>query len=364
MSVHHCVRTMSVTRSHPILPYARWCVLAIVALFPMLARAQPTCGNPPTNVVAASSVCTTETVISWTNPVSSGLVFPKVWRNSDANFATATLIYNPGLGGATAFADGPLVTNTNFFYWVGADLVGCSGSAGVTQAPIVGPLQAGVFSLNNYPAPQVVAECDGMRITWQPAWDATGFRVARVSGNDPSSAEFFNVPVGSPTSFLDTTAHPGNEYLYGVFPNGACGDATGANVNGYVRAGPLANAAGQSSAAQVGGLVQLSVRNPLDTLQPITIPAPLWYQWTRNGVPIVNAGRFSGNGTDTLSIASVRLEDAGEYTLSVQRVCGGTLNVPVVLAVTQPCRADFNQSGAVSVQDVFDYLTAFFSGCP
>jgi len=27
------------------------------------------------------------------------------------------------------------------------------------------------------------------------------------------------------------------------------------------------------------------------------------------------------------------------------------------------CRADFNQSGAVSVQDIFDFLAAWFAGC-
>ena len=29
-----------------------------------------------------------------------------------------------------------------------------------------------------------------------------------------------------------------------------------------------------------------------------------------------------------------------------------------------PCPADFNQSGAVSVQDIFDFLAAYFVGCP
>ncbi len=43
---------------------------------------------------------------------------------------------------------------------------------------------------------------------------------------------------------------------------------------------------------------------------------------------------------------------------------GITLSVPVVLAVTQPCRADFDQSGAVGVQDIFEFVAAFFAGCP
>jgi hypothetical protein len=28
------------------------------------------------------------------------------------------------------------------------------------------------------------------------------------------------------------------------------------------------------------------------------------------------------------------------------------------------CPADFNNSGAVSVQDIFDFLAAYFAGCP
>jgi hypothetical protein len=31
---------------------------------------------------------------------------------------------------------------------------------------------------------------------------------------------------------------------------------------------------------------------------------------------------------------------------------------------TIPCRADFNHSGALSVQDIFDFLAAYFSGNP
>jgi hypothetical protein len=27
-------------------------------------------------------------------------------------------------------------------------------------------------------------------------------------------------------------------------------------------------------------------------------------------------------------------------------------------------RADFNHSGAISVQDIFDFLAAYFAGCP
>jgi hypothetical protein len=33
-------------------------------------------------------------------------------------------------------------------------------------------------------------------------------------------------------------------------------------------------------------------------------------------------------------------------------------------AVVPPCTADFNQSGVISVQDIFDFLAAYFAGNP
>jgi hypothetical protein len=33
-------------------------------------------------------------------------------------------------------------------------------------------------------------------------------------------------------------------------------------------------------------------------------------------------------------------------------------------ATCKACPADFNNSGAVNIQDIFDFLTAWFAGCP
>jgi hypothetical protein len=40
------------------------------------------------------------------------------------------------------------------------------------------------------------------------------------------------------------------------------------------------------------------------------------------------------------------------------------LEVPMVLTAAEPCAADINRDGDVGLQDLFDYLTAWFTGCP
>ena len=58
--------------------------------------------------------------------------------------------------------------------------------------------------------------------------------------------------------------------------------------------------------------------------------------------------------------------DAGETAVWIQ----GTLavgfpeNIRSVLWYGQPCAADFNNSGAVTVQDIFDFLNAYFGNSP
>lgn len=337
---------------------------ALAGLAMALGVQAQTCGNPPTNVVAGSGLCFASTRISWTNPAASGGVQPKVWRNTTSDFATATLVYNPGLGGQSTFVDVGLTSGVNYFYWVGADLLNCPGSPGLSRSPVVGPLRAGAFALNEFLAPEVTPECGGMRVSWQPVWDATAYEIVRVNGETPTTEAVGTVPV-SATTFLDTSALPGNSYRYAVYARTPCGNATGAAGTGYLRAGPWANVAGQSVVADVGAAATLTVSNPLDGgNQTLTIPPPTSFTWTRNNVVVSNGGRISGNGTASLTITNLRLEDAGRYVLTLERPCGITLSVPVVLAVMQPCRADFDQSGAVGVQDIFEYVAAFFAGCP
>jgi hypothetical protein len=86
------------------------------------------------------------------------------------------------------------------------------------------------------------------------------------------------------------------------------------------------------------------------------------FQWMRNGVDLVNARGISGVSTPTLIITEARPSDNGVYSL--RYTCGGLIRVTAgaTLNVTD-CPADFNRSGTVSVQDIFDFLAVYFAGC-
>lgn len=90
---------------------------------------------------------------------------------------------------------------------------------------------------------------------------------------------------------------------------------------------------------------------------------PISYQWRFNGEPIVGANR------PTLTITQATAARAGVYdcvitgavppTRAITR--GATLTVGTIGSA---CPADFNNSGGLSVQDIFDFLAAYFAGCP
>jgi hypothetical protein len=107
------------------------------------------------------------------------------------------------------------------------------------------------------------------------------------------------------------------------------------------------------------------------------------YQWRRNTT------NLSGNGatTPTYAKSNATSFDTGLYDCVVTNLCGtattvlarvavcpadfncsGTLSVQdifdfLALYFAHAPRADFNGSGAVSVQDIFDFLAAYFAGC-
>ncbi len=97
--------------------------------------------------------------------------------------------------------------------------------------------------------------------------------------------------------------------------------------------------------------------------------ATLSLRWRRNGV-VLSDGPLSGfPGTTvagatgaTLTITGPGAAEAAAYRLEAVNGCGSVLSTPAIVGTLPP--GDFNHDGAVSVQDIFDFLAAYFAGGP
>lgn len=93
------------------------------------------------------------------------------------------------------------------------------------------------------------------------------------------------------------------------------------------------------------------------------------YHWHRNGQPLFDQGPgtledYSVLNTHGWSMLIIRptAADAGVYTCVVSsEECQTPISVESAPATLFFCTADFNCAGGVSVQDIFDFLNAYFS---
>jgi hypothetical protein len=109
--------------------------------------------------------------------------------------------------------------------------------------------------------------------------------------------------------------------------------------------------------------ISVNAGSPVSMAATLT-GTPTSMRWQRNGMDVINGGAISGATTPTLTIASASAANAGVYTLVATGPCGSRTSAAAVLTVVSLCPADFNQSGATTVQDIFDFLAAWFGGVP
>ncbi len=91
------------------------------------------------------------------------------------------------------------------------------------------------------------------------------------------------------------------------------------------------------------------------------------YQWRRDNVPMadgpgIGGTTYSGVATPTLTVTNVSpIDGHAEITCVVNNACGLVTSTPSVHLI---CAGDFNCSGSLSVQDIFDFLNAWFAADP
>ena len=101
----------------------------------------------------------------------------------------------------------------------------------------------------------------------------------------------------------------------------------------------------------------------------IVNPANVTLAWRRNRSALVDSPRISGVSTARLTIADVRAEDAGLYTLSATNTCGTSFGAPISVFIQ--CPADFDDGsgsgtpdGGVTIDDFLYYLVSYANGEP
>lgn len=96
------------------------------------------------------------------------------------------------------------------------------------------------------------------------------------------------------------------------------------------------------------------------TLDGVPFSTPT-FEWRKNGAPIAPGSRIHGQDSATLHIFPTIASDSGVYDCLITNDCGTTASEPATLTV---CAGDFNCSGTVTVQDLFDFLADYFAQDP
>lgn len=329
---------------------------ALLALCLCLSAARAACNDPPANFTAAGGFCSPIT-LSWTNPnLGSGSVITStIFRGTSPNFAQATQLVI--VSNATNHTDNPPASPTPYYYWIRS--LNFSAACAFAQSTLVGPIvRSRVDSTAAYPVPFAQAGCLSIAIGWVTHPDTGGYRLYRSAGiNEEVLIATFTDPAAD--GFVDNGVFPGNQYRYKVVPI-SCGLAS-PYTDGDI-AGPANFGEPFSSHVRVGESAAIGVT----TFRPaITSPAPLSTTWYNGNTfqPLPEGAKFSGTSTPTLTINNVTSADAGRYFLNVVTPCN-TFSYIVVLSVQPRCKVDFNENGALTIEDLFTYLNAWFAGCP
>ncbi|MFN7022767.1 MAG: GC-type dockerin domain-anchored protein, partial [Phycisphaerales bacterium] len=92
---------------------------------------------------------------------------------------------------------------------------------------------------------------------------------------------------------------------------------------------------------------------------------PLTYQWRKNGAPLADGGRVAGSNSHTLTITNSVIADSGLYDVVLSSPCGPDAATPQAFINVFTCStADINDDGLLTVQDIFDFLNAYFGSLP
>ncbi|MGQ0627139.1 MAG: Kelch repeat-containing protein [Phycisphaerales bacterium] len=157
------------------------------------------------------------------------------------------------------------------------------------------------------------------------------------------------LPGPSPRSFSAMAYDPARQSI--VMFGGLGNNGVALNDTWELRPNPLPIITGQPIPTDV------TVGRPITLDCLAQSSATLAYQWRRDGNPLPHQQQ------PVLQIPSALLSDAGVYDCVVHDGCRSVTSMPVVVVVRPFCRADFDQNGIISPDDLADFITTFFEQC-
>ena len=330
-------------------------LVSIIAAVFLAVGAHAQCPQP-VNFTATNTGCFVR--LRWQNtPGAPQPVFWSVYRGLQPNASDAVLIDSRGAGTFEYFDARPQRGVTYYYYIRGSVLNGPCAIANLNSSIVPGmllPVPMTSLALRSQ-------DCSGITLAWDAFPDAQSFTIVRKLATDIVESVIATAPAGS-TSYTDTTAVPGSTYFYGVLVNTPC-------VPGPTTAGIQAT---MYRAVQTGAPPVSAIRNIGESVTfnfnfNGAIPAVSYFvAITRDGQGIDQSPRISyGVNQSSITITNIQPGDEGEYVCTVGNDCGVATQRAVLAVRQRPCRADFNNSGGPpTVQDIFDFLNAWFTGCP
>lgn len=171
-----------------------------------------------------------------------------LWEWNDTNFAPASPLIRGMRGGYRCCDDWNLAS----IYGRGSNIADNEWQHGTFRIVARNACQTpGAATSIATPSPTL---CDRVRITWNPAPNATGYTVFRSNVNNFSTA--FQLGSVSSSPFDDLTATPGQPSFYWVRPFSPCGNGPvsvpiSAYRPGQITAAPTVNASDWTSCTQV-----------------------------------------------------------------------------------------------------------------
>lgn len=334
----------------------------------MQAAASAQCPGAPIGVSVRRLGCSSEVSLTLNGPTVGVDIRRSAPEDLSGNISTSTLLGTIPTSlldtGVRTFRDMTASPNSEYVYWAVA-----KGSAAFCNQSFASAPRLSLLPSASDIDLQVTTDCEQAAIQWTNFVEIFPenrysylIELRRENADNPSDVEVLQ------TSSVSFVGHggpaPAGRHTYVVKYTLPCGVVEIRSPIVIVGASPEVTAPRDFVSVLSGSA------SPGQSALPAVLPSGIdvhllnvAWTWTRDGVPIPSGGlggRADVNPANgALTIQQPRLSDAGEYRVTAFGPCGSA-NAAVGLIVNRRFAADVNDTGSVSVQDLFDFLSAFF----